>query len=168
MMKKMKLKYIIGLIVVVAFFNSCAEKLWFSEAKKTEYVVQIPSKKVPDNVYGTYLAGRLAHMRQEYDTAAKYYIKSFNLGTSEEGIINSIYLLLASEGKIEEASEYAKKAFEKGDKSNLIHFILMSVQMKHQRYDEVYQEIMSIDDKPFKDSLSGIFRAWALAGLDQK
>ncbi len=164
----MKLIYILTLFVSMGLFNSCGEKVVFDRANTQEYRIIKKAQKRPDNVYGTYLAGRIAHMRQSYDTAAAYYIKSLNLGTKSDDLVSNVYLLLASEGNISKSAEYALKAQQAGDKSNLIAFILMTENMKQNRFDVALENTKLIEDKPFKDNILPLFQAWIYASLDQK
>ena len=165
----MKLIYIMTLLLGMGFFNSCGEKLHIKDIQNQQ-IESVEKKHVkrPDNIYGTYLAGRVAHMRQNFDAAADYYIKSFTLGTDGKDIVNNIYLLLASEGRIQESAEYALKAHEQGDKSNLIAFILMTENMKQSRFSDALENSEFIEDKPFKETILPLLQAWILAALDRK
>ncbi len=165
----MKLIYFISLLISLGFFNSCGEKVIKNDSfKQPHEIVQKKHIKLPDNVYGTYLAARTAHMRQDYNLAADYYIKSMDLGAKNIGLINSIYLLLASEGRISEAADYALKARQDGDDANLILFILMTEDMHEGLFDEAYKNSLSIKGKPFEDTILPLFQAWIFASKNEK
>ena len=119
--------YAFSLIISVGIFNSCSENFILKDTRQQQFNISTPYRQPQETQYGTYLAGRVAHIRQNYDLAADYYMKSIDLGLEKTDIISSIYLLLASEGRIDEAAEYALKAREAGDKSNLIAFILFDL-----------------------------------------
>ena len=158
----MKCIYVIALIASVGIFNSCTEKFLLQKSPDKQYTFSAPSRNIPDTIYGTYLAGRVAHIRQHYDIAADYYIKTVNLGTYEPEVFSTIYLLLASEGRIEEAAQYALKAREKGDEANLISFILMSKDMKAKDYKKAYEDTLMVLDKPFQKTILPLFQGWIL------
>ena len=126
----MKIAYVLALLISVGVFNSCTEKFILNKAPDNEYKIGVKHQPLPDTKYGTYLAGRVAHLGQNYDVAADYYMKNLKFGIEDEGILSSTYLLLASEGRIDEAAEYAVQAREHGDKTNLIAFVLMCQSMK--------------------------------------
>ena len=169
----MKIFYVISLVISLGLFNSCGEKFVLNTAP-TQYKIPVQkSFRVPDSLYGTYLAGRVAHMRQNYDIAADYYIKSVNLGLDKEklqntNMISNIYLLLASEGRIKDSAEYAKKAIEAGDKNNLAVFILMTDDMHEKRYEKVLDDLQLIGDENFKKTILPLFEAWALVAVNKK
>lgn len=164
----MNLIYLITLFLSLGVFNSCSETFFSKDSLPQVVEINQPREKIKDNVYGTYLAGRVAHIRQNYDLAADYYIKSINLGTEGKDILSSVYLLLASEGRIDEASDYALKAFDAGDKNNLIQLILMAENVKKNRFEEAYQNTQNVQNKPFQENIIPIFQAWILAGQDKK
>ena len=165
----MKLIYTITLLLSLGLFNSCGEKIMIKDLPEQEFKIEPRrQEKRPDNVYGAYLAGRVAHMRQNFNMAADYYIKSLNLGTQSEDLVSNVYLLLASEGRIKESAEYALKAHENGDKSNLISFVLMTEDMAQNNFDQAFNHSLLIEDKPFKDTILPLFQAWILAAQNKR
>ena len=164
MKRFMKVGYIIALVVSVGVFNSCTEN-FMRQNQPTEapLVYAYPQK---DTVYGTYLAARVAHLRQDLGTAADYYVKSVNLGADTPEIIGTTYVLLTSEGRVDEAAKYAKTAYKKGDKSNFIHFVVMTDEMKKNNYDEALKSLHQIQDKVYKASVLPLFESWIYAGQD--
>ena len=164
----MKIAYVLALLISVGVFNSCTEKFILNKAPDNEYKIGVRHQPLPDTKYGTYLAGRVAHLRQNYDVAADYYMKNLKFGIENESILSSTYLLLASEGRIDEAAEYALQAREHGDKTNLIAFILMCQSMKHNNYKEAYEGTLTIEDSPFKNTILPLFQSWILAGSGKK
>lgn len=167
MMYKIKFLYILFLLVSVGIFNSCSEFFILSHTThhsepKQEFEISVPTQKLEDNKYGTYLAGRVAHIRQNYDLAADYYIKSLNLGLERTDVLSSTYLLLASEGRIDEAAAYALKAREQGDTSNLIAFILMAQSMKQNDFDGALKSLSELKDSPLNNAVIPLFEAWIL------
>lgn len=118
----------------------------------------------PETAYGTYLAARVAHLRQDLNTAADYYIKSIKLGADNPEIISRTYVLLTSEGRISEAAEYAKKAREQGDNGNFIHFVVMTDELNKGNYDKALESLENIKDKAYQESILPLFESWIYAG----
>ena len=168
MTRKIKLGYIFALILSVGLFNSCNEKFILKNTPNKEFRINISEQKPQDTKYGTYLAGRVAHIRQNYDLAADYYIKSLNLGLEKQDILSSTYLLLASEGRIDEAAEYALKAQEKGDNANITYFILMAKYMKQNNFKAAYETLSDLEDSPLNTAVLPLFQSWILAASSKK
>lgn len=164
MKRFMKVGYIIALVVSVGVFNSCTENFMRQNQPTEAPLVYAYLQK--DTVYGTYLAARVAHLRQDLGTAADYYVKSVNLGADTPEIIGTTYVLLTSEGRVDEAAKYAKTAYKKGDKSNFIHFVVMTDEMKKNNYDEALKSLHQIQDKVYKASVLPLFESWIYAGQD--
>ena len=144
----MKVGYIAALVLSVAVFNSCTEKFMHSNQYAENAAVYAYPR--PETAYGTYLAARVAHLRQDLNTAADYYIKSIKLGADNPEIIGRTYVLLTSEGRISEAAEYAKKAREQGDNGNFIHFVVMTDELNKGNYDEALEILDNIKYEAYK------------------
>ncbi len=160
----MKTKYIIAILISVGIFNSCSGV--FINAHKPDQLY-LPYYPISNTAYGSYLAARVAHIRQDYDKAADYYIKSVNLGADEPELLSRIYLLLTTKGRIDEAAVYAKKAIKDGDNSNFVRFVIMSSEAKNQNYDKAI-EIINTTDKAYKKSITPLLKAWLIAGKKDK
>lgn len=158
----MKVGYIAALVLSVAVFNSCTEKFMHSNQYAENAAVYAYPR--PETAYGTYLAARVAHLRQDLNTAADYYIKSIKLGADNPEIISRTYVLLTSEGRIDEAAEYAKKAREQGDNGNFIHFVVMTDELNKGNYDKALESLENITDKAYQESILPLFESWIYAG----
>lgn len=165
---KVKFAYVLSLLISVGLFNSCSENFLLKDTPKRALQISTPSQRIDDTKYGTYLAGRVAHVRQNYDLAADYYIKSLKLGLEKTDILSSTYLLLASEGRIDEAAEYALKAREAGDNSNLIAFILMAKNMKQNNYADALESLSALQGSSLDNAVLPLFEAWILTASSKK
>ncbi|MBQ7303451.1 MAG: tetratricopeptide repeat protein [Alphaproteobacteria bacterium] len=163
----MNIKYIIAILISVGIFNSCSG-IFINKSRDNHSNHMAWYYPVNDTAYGTYLAGRVAHIRQDYANAAKYYIKSINLGADEKDLLNKIYVLLATEGRIADAANYAYKAIEKGDESNFARFITMTHEAKVKNFDKALEAIESIPNKSVKSAIYPLFNAWILTGKNDK
>lgn len=161
----MKFLYIALMFLSFGIFNSCSEQFFFNyEIKKLE----APKHHVSRSMYGAYLAGRVAHLRQNYGEAADYYIKSLKLGNKNDDVLNSTYLLLASEGRIAEAAKYARMSQEKGDKAHLIAFIFLVEDMHQKNYEKALEDVSMLEKTPFKKTVKLLLESWVLAALDRE
>ena len=154
----MKIRYIIALLISIGIFNSCSGV--FLDTKNYKIDTQKPYYEISNTPYGSYLAARVAHIRQNYNLAADYYIKSIKLGVKDPELLSKTYLLLTNEGRIDEAAEYAKQSIQTGDKSNFVRFVLMSNEAKNQNYDKAIEYVNDIKDKSYKNAIAPLFNAF--------
>ena len=168
-MNIMKLGYVLTLLLSIGIFNSCSGIFVSNQNQNQE---RITAKKVSypiaQNAYGSYLAARLAHIRQDYSLAADYYIQSIKLGAKDPELYSRVYLLLSSEGRIDEAADFAKKAIENGDNNNFLQFVIMANAVKKGDYKQAHKSVQSIEDKAYKSSIAPLFEAWIYTAENNK
>ncbi len=159
-MSMLKASYIITLLSGIGIFNSCTGNfINFPEYRqKTVYLQKI------DTAYGNYLAGRVAHLRQDYSNASHYYIKSIEKGLDNEDLLGKTYIILASQGKIDKAVKYASQARQKGDKNNFIDVINAVHAFKHKNHKFARAELDDIHEKTYQQLITPLFKAWSFVG----
>lgn len=143
-------------------FNSCS---YFNNQESPEYMES--AHFVPNNVYGNYLAGRIAHYRQDFDSAADYYMKTAQKDTSNKELLNKTYLMLASQGRLEEAAKYAEISKKQNDSNELADMILVIEKFKQGHYQESIDAISKIKAPLYKKIITPFIVAWANVGLNQ-
>jgi len=156
----LKVSYIIALLSSIGVFNSCTGN-FINLQKDNEQLVYYEQN---ETVYGTYLAGRVALLRQDFDNAAKYYIKTMENGKINEDIIGRTYFILASQGKIDEAKAYADKSRELGDKNSFIDVIDAVYEFKHKNYQTARDKLNSINERTYDILIAPLFNAWSYVG----
>lgn len=151
------------LIIAISFlaFNSCSNF-------KTPITQDTPKTitSVPSNNYGNYLAGRIAHYRQDFNAAANYYKKTAQQNPQNTALLNSTYLILASQGRIKEAAEYARLAQNKNNNNEFIPILIASEQFKKGQYQEAIQSLQNNKSPLYKKLIFPFFEAWSYAGLN--
>lgn len=161
----LKSSYIITLLSGIGLFNSCTAN--FINLSDLEAKYSFVERK--DSAYGNYLAGRVAHIRQDYENAAHYYTKSINRGFSNSDIIGKTYIILASQGKIKEASKYANMARQNGDANSFIDVINAVYEFKQGNYKLSRSLLNKITEKTYENLITPMFNAWSYVGeLDYK
>lgn len=165
MLHVMNFGYIAALVISVGVFNSCSGAFMNKKAPEQPVVYSVPHLKT---AYGAYLAARVAHLRQDLNVAADYYIKSVQLGADKPEIIGQTYVLLTSEGRIGEAAQYAKESLKKGDKSNFIYFVIMTDELQKNNYEQALAALNNIHDKVYKKSIIPLFSAWIYTAKGNK
>ena len=111
-----KLGYIVVFLCGVMLFNSCSNRM---EVRQSQRPVSVHSAQLKKS-YGAYVAGRVAHLRKTFNKAADYYIEALKDDPENAELINSVYLLLVSKGRVHEAAKYARISQSNGDKNNFI------------------------------------------------
>lgn len=159
----------VGYLLVVIFgfilFNSC------SNHQKVETTTNQPAAATTTGQfhksYGAYLAGRIAHQRKNFNTAADYYIQALNQDPENQNLRSQIYVILASRGRIEEAARYAEESLKKGDKNNITYIIIAVENMKKGNFNQTLKTINKLNGPIYKEFINPLIKAWAYAGENQ-
>ena len=158
----LKASYIITLLSGIGIFNSCTGNF----INMPEYQQEQAYLLQKDTAYGNYLAGRVAHIRQDYDNAARYYVRTIEKGMVNEDLLGKTYIILTSQGKIDQAVKYAGIARKNGDKNNFIDVINAVYAFKHGDYKSSRVALNSINEKTYKKLIAPLFNAWSYVGED--
>lgn len=154
-----KASYIITVLGGIGLFNSCTGNFISLPKYKT-----IPVAQDSESLYGNYLVGRVAHIRQDYDVAAKYYVKSIEKGFVNDDIIGKTYIILASQGNIDDAVKYANMARANGDDNSFIDVINAVYDFKLKEYKKARKNLNDISEKTYKNLIAPLFNAWSYVG----
>ena len=160
-----KISFISVLLVAAVIFISC------SPIVHTDIPVPAPNKTEKDleiNAYGAYLAGRVAHIRKDFDQAADYYKLAYAKDPQNAELIDKLYLLLASKGRIDEAAEYAQKAIDAKTSNSFAYMLSAAKQMHDGQYTDSLKTMSQINDPIYKVFITPLFNAWNYAGLNQQ
>jgi len=156
-----KFGYILLTAVSFVVFNSC------SSLYRQETIAYAPKNSISTNSYGSYLAGRIAHYRQDFNAAADYYMKTAQKDTNNPTLLSRTYLMLASQGRISEAAHYAKLAQKQGDTNDFIPAVLAAEDIKQKNYAAAIQTLNSKHSDLYKKIINPFFNAWSYTGLNQ-
>lgn len=154
--------YILLSAISFITFSSCS--LLYKQEKEPSHVSTL---SIPANSYGTYLAGRIAHYRQDFNAAANFYMKTIQKDTKNKALLNKTYLILASQGYIEKAAYYAQIAAEQGDKNDFIAILIAANEIKQKNYDTALKVIRSNKSELYKKLITPFVEAWIYTGLNQ-
>jgi len=157
-----KLGYIIIFVCGVILFNSCSNRLEMQHNAAVPSIIKPELKKS----YGAYMAGRIAHLRKNFDKAADFYIQAIKHNPQNTPLISSIYLLLVSDGRIEEAATYAKIAKSNGDNNNFINIILYADNLKKQHYSAAEINLKGMSGPVYDQFIVPLLSAWTYVGRE--
>ena len=121
------------------------------------------SKFAKNSVYGAYLAARIAHMRQDFTTAAKYYQRVLQEDSENSKVNHAIYAILASLGQINQAAPYAQKEIDNGAEKTMAPLILAVQNFGAGQYEEARTQMNSLTDDVYTTIIAPLFNAWAYA-----
>ena len=154
-----------ALLSSAVFFVSCSNDVRINKPQTSVSQQESSSAHMP---YGAYVAGRVAHLRKDFNKASDYYIKSLQIDPENKELVSRLYLLLVSKGRVAEAAKYAKIAQKQGDKNNFIRVINNVQLMKEGKYKEVYEKTKNIKNPIYDEFINPLLIAWAYTGDGKK
>ncbi len=159
-------KYVTILAAMVMVFNSCVNRQ-NSDLNGTAF--SLPKLDVAQNhSYGPYVAGRVAHLRKDFNTAANFYMEALKTDPDNRELLTNVYLILTSQGRIAEAAKYAQHAVELGDKNSFAKIIVVANQIKLKQYAQAQKTLKSTEGAIYKEFISPLLSAWAYVGEGNK
>ena len=161
--KMTKLAYVVFFVCGVMLFNSCSNRMDnYPMSKPVSNLSDLKLKKS----YGAYVAGRVAHLRKNFNAAADYYMEALKDDPTNQDLINSVYLLLVSKGRVHEAAKYARISLANGDKNNFIYIILMTDDMKEQKFVEAEKDLSNLNGPVYDQFIVPLLSAWTYVGRE--
>ena len=167
-----KAAYLLSILIGIVIANSCT--LFKSEttpvfdlpAPAETTANPMPAPQAAATNYGSYLAGRVAHIRHDLNTAADYYMAAVADTPDNQMLPNQLYIILTSQGRIDEAIKYAKIAQKKGDDSPFIYTLEAIHLVKNKQYRQAAETISKCNN-PFAQAVfNPLITAWSHAGMN--
>lgn len=156
--------FLTGLCAAIAVFVSCSRP----EVREVQIVKNnAVSEAAPRQSYGAYLAGRVAHLRRDFNTASDYYIKALQIDPSNKELVSRLYLLLVSKSRIDEAAAYAKQNIANGSKDNFAYTVIAVKDMHDGNYQQSIDDTKQYDNPAYKEFIAPMLNAWNYVGLNQ-
>ena len=161
--------FLIVLAAAIAVFVSCSY---------TNVEIQSPAleqnadkntteTKQSKKSYGAYLAGRVAHLRKDFNNASDYYIQALEADPENNELTSRIYLILVSKSRIDEAAIYAKKNTDNGIKDNFAYTVLAVKDMHDENYTQSIEDMKNFDNAAYRDFIAPLLNAWNYVGLNK-
>ncbi len=157
-----KLGYIIAFLCGVTLFNSCSNHIETRNNQTSLPIIKPELKKS----YGAYMAGRVAHLRKNFDKAADFYILAAKNNPKNAQLISNVYLLLVSKSRIDEAAKYARIAKANGDKNNFINIILYANDLKKKDYISAEKQLDGLKGPVYEQFIVPLLSAWTYVGRE--
>ena len=161
-----KRSFILALLLSTALFISCSPIMHHNQPDPTSKNDQPVAQDT--NIYGSYLAARVAHIRKDFDHAAQYYEIAYAQDPKNVELLNHIYLLQASKGRIDDAAQYAAKAIELNTDNGFAYMLVAMQEMHNKQYSASIASINKINDPIYQGLIAPLVNAWNYAGLNQQ
>ena len=186
-MKKFMIRTLLAVVAVSLAVLACSQNIFKFGKKDGDAVVLTPEfdsngywrtdnfiiKQNADDtfsyygtqsLYGAYLAGRVAHLRQDFENAAEYYKIVIDKDNTNKAVNRTIYVILSSLGQIEQATPYAQKEIERGDTQSIAPLIVAIKDFSEGKYADSRKNMELIKDKTHNTIINPLFNAWTYAG----
>lgn len=110
---------------------------------------------------GNYLAGRHAQSSRALPEASLYLGRALELSPQSEDLLRRTFILMASEGRIEEAAPLAAKVLENRPDASIAGLAVVVNDLKHSRWDGASKKIAELPDSGLNNYMAPLLSAWA-------
>lgn len=169
-----KIAFVMSILIGIAVAGSCSLYQQGKSADGGSPVLHMDEEQTSDETpaagyrnYGSYLAGRVAHIRHDLNKAADFYKTAAPYVPDNQMLASQLYIILTSQGRIDEAVHYARIAREKGDDSPFIDTIEAINLTKLGRYQEAIDTISKCSNPVADTFFIPLISAWNYAGLKE-
>jgi tetratricopeptide (TPR) repeat protein len=114
---------------------------------------------------GNYLAGRHAQASRDMPGASKYLGKALSLSPGTPDLMRRTFIMMASEGRIREASELAVKLIATKTKTPVAHLTIIVEEMQKDRFEAASQKINTLPDGGLNGYMAPLLSAWTSLAL---
>ena len=185
-MMKIMLKMFFTLSVVALTVLACSQDAWnfiwrrgnhFSAADFDDKgYINVPGAKLKldknkniayystNSLYGAYLAGRVANIRNDFPAAVEYYKIVLDKKPDSTEINNWVYVLMTASGNLEEAATYAQREIDNKKFGVMAPLVVASYAFKHNDFTRVHEVLKVQNDKVYHELVYPFLDAWAYAG----
>ncbi len=113
---------------------------------------------------GSYLVGRYAHARGDYGAAARHLRRVLDTDPDNPSLLRRTVSLLAAEGRIEDAAEFARRLVGISDDARLARFVLALQEARIGDYEGALERIDEISPDGVYSLLVPLAEGWLHAG----
>ncbi len=122
---------------------------------------------ISDSALGNYLAGRFAHSQRDMSAAAKYLMAVLDEDPDNPEILRRAFMVLAIEGRIEQATTLALRLVALDDTVPFAPFALVVEDIRNGHFAEAEKRLNSLSSTGFNAFMVPLLGAWAQVGLGQ-
>ncbi|MEP2704599.1 MAG: tetratricopeptide repeat protein [Roseibium sp.] len=122
---------------------------------------------LPFTLSGSYLSGRLAGFRKDFEQAAAFYEETLAADSQNPMLLERTFLLKLANGDVEQAAHYANALEVAGLRNFLAQLTLGAQEMTTANYAGATERFAEKGNGPLAQLSIGISQAWALYGDGQ-
>lgn len=186
-MIKIMFRMFFTLSVVALTVLACSQEAWNFIRHRNHYIsasdfdnkgyLDIPGAKLKldkdnkniayfstNSLYGAYLAGRVANIRNDFPAAVEYYKIVLDKKPDSSEINNWVYVLMTASGNLEEAATYAQREIDNKKFGVMAPLVVASYAFKHNDFVRVHEILKVQNDKVYHELVYPFLDAWAYAG----
>ena len=127
-------------------------------------VRRISKVDVGSSSAGNYLAGRFALDRHDLGVASDYLLKAIESDPENNELLQRALLSLAADGRMDEASDVARRILQYDSESPLAAILLAGQDAKHERWQAVEERINKLPKRGINSFMGPLIVAWARVG----
>ncbi len=120
-----------------------------------------------ESLSGNYLAGRHAQASRNMPGATKYLSMALALSPDTSDLLRRTFIMMASEGRIDEAVPLAKRVLKKNPRSPIASLTLIVDDLKNERFDEAKKRISNLSDDGLNSYMAPLMAAWTSLALGE-
>ena len=116
---------------------------------------------------GGYLAGRLARREQDSAAASKYFVQALIEDPDNPDILNSAFLALHNQGRMDEAVILARRLIDIRPNAAVAGLTLAIDAIMRRRYDDAKQRLSDMPLQGYNSLLVPLLSAWVAVGQER-
>ena len=113
---------------------------------------------------GSYLAGRVAQQRRDYEAATRFFARALAADPQEYDLLLRTFRLEASEGRMDRAIDFAKKVIAVDAKEPVANLVLTLEKAKAGDFDTAWSEAEDLPDDGLHRLATPLVQAWIKVG----
>ncbi len=113
---------------------------------------------------GNYLAGRHAQARKDLSAAADFLGAALKKAPGAPDLLRRTFILMAVEGRMEEAAELARRLLKEKPNSPVAHLILAVTDIKRGRFATAHKRLKDLPENGLAKFVGPVLRGWSLVG----
>jgi tetratricopeptide (TPR) repeat protein len=116
---------------------------------------------------GNYLAGRHAQASRDMPGATRYLSKALELSPGTPDLMRRTFVMMASEGRIDEAVPLAKKVLGNNPKSPIASLTVIVDELQKGRYNDAKKRIANLPAGGLNSYMGPLMAAWTAVALEE-
>ncbi len=118
----------------------------------------------PNDLFGSYLAGRYASAINNSRMASEYYLKALESDPDNQDLLERAFSSVVADGRFDDAVQLAKRLDSKSSSQGIARLVLLTDDIRQKRFDAALDRIAASPDAGFGTLTLPLVRAWIMAG----